>query len=215
MRIKRKKAAHRCILAGLLLILLSVGFLIRNLRLDGKAASGAEELLLEYKKRTDLKTGSEEDDKECALHAEDALLFESNPNVEMKVGEVNGVPCVGVLSIPKLGKELVVLKELTPEHMKISPCCYVGTPYLDRFIIAGHNYDAFFGDLHTLKSGDSIYFEDLLGNVFSYQVERTEVLAPNEVEEMCIEGVDLTLFTCTVGGAFRIAVRCKKSGPPV
>ena len=47
------------------------------------------------------------------------------------------------------------------------------------------------------------------GNVFSYEVMALETLAPTAVEEMTEGDWDLTLFTCTVGGTTRLAVRCE------
>ena len=41
--------------------------------------------------------------------------------------------------------------------------------------------------------------------------EVVDVLAPEVVEEMKDAGNDLTLFTCTYGGASRVTVRCMLS----
>lgn len=41
--------------------------------------------------------------------------------------------------------------------------------------------------------------------------EVVDVLAPEAVEEMKDAGNDLTLFTCTYGGASRVTVRCMLS----
>lgn len=46
------------------------------------------------------------------------------------------------------------------------------------------------------------------GNIFAYKVIEVETLQPTAIEEMTIGGWDLTLFTCTVGGASRVTVRC-------
>jgi len=37
-----------------------------------------------------------------------------------------------------------------------------------------------------------------------------ETLQPTAVEEMCSGDWDLTLFTCTLGGKFRVTVRCDR-----
>ena len=55
-----------------------------------------------------------------------------------------------------------------------------------------------------------VYFTDMDGNRFTYQVVSFEVLQPNQIEEMCDEQWDLTLFTCTLGGRTRFTVRCEK-----
>jgi sortase A len=50
------------------------------------------------------------------------------------------------------------------------------------------------------------------GNIFSYQVSEIDQLNPADTEKMEEESEespwDLTLFTCTLGGSFRVTVRC-------
>ena len=94
--------------------------------------------------------------------------------------------------------------------MKISPCRYEGSIYLDNMVICGHNYSTHFGTLKELDAGDLVFFTDMDGNLFEYAVAETEILQPTAVEEMTSGNWDLTLFTCTVGGATRVTVRCLK-----
>ena len=75
-------------------------------------------------------------------------------------------------------------------------------------IIAGHNYHSHFGNLKYLTPGDLILFTDMAGNTFSYKVTETQVLDGTAVDEMESGDWDMTLFTCTLGGASRVAVRC-------
>ena len=46
------------------------------------------------------------------------------------------------------------------------------------------------------------------GNRFIYAVSGTEQLPGTAIEEMKSGDWDLTLFTCTIGGAARVTVRC-------
>ena len=64
-------------------------------------------------------------------------------------------------------------------------------------------------ELKKLQPGDAVTFTDMDGNVFSHEVMALETLAPTAVEEMTEGDWDLTLFTCTVGGTTRLAVRCE------
>ena len=75
-------------------------------------------------------------------------------------------------------------------------------------VIAVHNYKAHFGKLKELRIGDRLSFTDADGNIFYYEVGETEILAPDATEEMTDSDWDLTLFTCTLGGKNRVAVRC-------
>ena len=38
-----------------------------------------------------------------------------------------------------------------------------------------------------------------------------ETLKPRAIEEMDSGEWDLTLFTCTIGGSYRVTVRCEKT----
>ena len=60
-----------------------------------------------------------------------------------------------------------------------------------------------------------MYFTDLDGMRYCYQVVKVETLEPTAVEEMSAGKYDLTLFTCTYGGASRVTVRCERSGSEV
>ena len=57
---------------------------------------------------------------------------------------------------------------------------------------------------------DEVVFTDIDGNIFRYQVVKKEVLKSTAIEEMEAGEWDLTLFTCTVGGASRMTVRCER-----
>ena len=57
-------------------------------------------------------------------------------------------------------------------------------------------------------------FTDAAGNIFSYSVKETEVLAPTDIEGMVSGDWDLTMFTCTIGGKSRVTVRCERLEAP-
>ena len=135
-----------------------------------------------------------------------------NPDMEMPVKTVDGRDYIGTLSIPNLGILLPVQSEWNYPNLRVSPCRYSGTAYKGNFVICAHNYDRHFGQINNLSYGDKISFLDLDGNRFSYIIEEVETLRPTAVEEMISDEWDLTLFTCTLGGSTRIAVRCMKEG---
>ena len=94
--------------------------------------------------------------------------------------------------------------------LNIAPCRYTGSVYLNSMVVAAHNYSTHFGRLKELSPGDSIAFTDSDGNVFSYSVIEIETLSPYAIDDMTTGDWDLTLFTCTVGGAQRVTVRCAR-----
>ena len=133
-----------------------------------------------------------------------------NPNMSMPIQTVDGLDYVGTLDIPAIDRQLPVLNEWNYGHLKTAPCLYAGSAYLDNMVICAHNYKKHFGSLKNLRYGDVLSFTDMDGNVFEYQVIEIETLKPTAVEEMTEGDWDLTLFTCTLGGASRVTVRCEK-----
>ncbi len=148
--------------------------------------------------------------REEAVAAASAVIadYELDPEREMPTAEVEGERYVGVLSIPALELELPVMAEWSYPRLRKAPCRYAGTAYRAGFVIAAHNYSAHFGRIDELRPGDRVVFTDVDGSGFAYDVVEVQTLAPTAVEEMLDEAWDLTLFTCTLGGATRIAVRC-------
>lgn len=114
------------------------------------------------------------------------------------------------MKIPSISLELPIIADWGYHGLRIAPCRYSGSVYLDNMVIAGHNYLSHFGYLKTLMQGDAVTFTDTDGNVFHYEVSEVEILSPYSVSEMTSGDWDLTLFTCTVGGAARITVRCER-----
>ena len=133
-----------------------------------------------------------------------------NPDMEMPTEEIDGYLYIGKVSIPALELELPVMDTWDYKRMKNAPCRYVGTAYRPGFVLCAHNYTAHFGRLKNLSPGDSVLFTDVAGNEFSYEVEKVEILAPTDVEEMKSDDWDLTMFSCTLGGRTRVTVRCNQ-----
>ena len=94
--------------------------------------------------------------------------------------------------------------------MKTAPCRFTGSAYTDDLVLMAHNYERHFGRLKDLGVGDAVRFTDMDQNVFSYRVEAVELLQAEDVENMTAGEWPLTLFTCTVGGAYRVTVRCER-----
>ena len=136
-----------------------------------------------------------------------------NPGMDMPVKDIDGKKYIGVISIPSIDRELPVLSEWNYSNLKIGPCRYTGSAYLDDFVICAHNYKIQFGPLRRLNYGDTVTFTDMDGNVFNYKVAEIVTLQPTAIEEMINSDWDLTLFTCTMGGAARVTVRCEKVDP--
>lgn len=133
-----------------------------------------------------------------------------NPEMDMPETEIDGTKYIGTLEIPKIALDLPVISEWSYPNLKIAPCRYFGSAYLDNMVIAAHNYKSHFREIENLSAGDEVVFTDMDGNRFFYSVAAAEVLPPEAVEEM-ISGWDLTLFTCNSAGTFRVAIRCDRN----
>lgn len=134
-----------------------------------------------------------------------------DPDMEMPVTEVDGREYVGLIEIPALELKLPVLSDCNWTLLKKAPCRYSGSAYLGNLVIGAHNYTSFFSRLKELDLGHEVIFYDVDGNRFDYFVSSLETLTPDKVEEMKTGDWDLTLFTCTPGGQYRVTVRCTLS----
>lgn len=171
-------------------------------RAEASAASALEEIQPEMPVAAEPSIQSE-NTQEAVIP--DYLL---NPEMEMPTVESEGQAYIGVLDIPVLGLELPVISEWSYPRLKLAPCRFEGSAYLDDLIIAAHNYRSHFGGLKNLRPGDEVSFTDVEGNVFRYTVAELETLGGNDLEELESGEWDLTLITCTLGGKSRVTVRC-------
>lgn len=136
--------------------------------------------------------------------------YKLNPKMSMPEQEVEGVEYIGTLQIPVLSLTLPVISEWSYPNLKLAPCRYEGSAYLDNLVIAAHNYKSHFGNLKNLSPGDRVILTDMDGNEFHYEVATIETLKPTAIEDMLSTDYDLSLFTCTLSGNARVTVRCEK-----
>lgn len=199
---KKNKAGNCLIYMGLLFVVAAIFLTAYNFWDDRRAAaaSGAamEEVLLDISKAKE------------TLEEEVPDYFVA-PEMEMPKNSVGKYDYIGVIDIPALGLDLPVIGELSYPALKAAPCRYAGSAYQDNLIIAAHNYSGHFGKIKRLQAGDEVFFTDMDGNLFSYQVVSMEVLKDTAVEDMRSGGYDLTLFTCTYGGESRVTIRCERN----
>lgn len=125
---------------------------------------------------------------------------------------IDGWGFIGTIDVPSVGVAVPVMSDWDYEKLKLSPCRYSGSIYSNDLIISGHNYSAHFGKLKNVSVGDEVRFTDANGEVWPYTVTAVERIGPNDVEKLLSGDWDLTLFTCTVGGQARLAVRCALAG---
>ena len=199
----RKRLSFISIALGLLLIVSAFGLTFYNLWDNSRASHEANEILVEISNQI-----SETSEAYEAYGDEFIPDYILNPKMNMPTITHDGHKYIGTISIPVIDLELPVMDSLSYPQLKIAPCRYSGSAYLNNLVIAAHNYTGHFGRLRNLVTGDDVFFTDVDGNVFKYKVSNIETLVPTDVEEMKSGDWDLTVFTCTVGGQTRLAIRC-------
>ena len=198
---ENKKGAF-CMAAGFLLVLAALLLTGYNVWDEGRAGDAADATFQALKFQT------EEGQEELPEYILPDYLVD--PRFEMPTVEIDGYDYIGYLDIPSLELSLPVMSEWSYPQLKIAPCRYAGSVYLDDMILAAHNYDRHFGRLKNLEGGELVRFTDVDGNVFDLSVTELELLWPEQTEEMLSGEWDLTLFTCTLGGRQRVTVRCDR-----
>lgn len=195
---RAKKWGTGLIIGGVVLLVLAAALVGYNAYSDRQAQQASEEVLQQMP-------------EEPADTLEDAAqlpLYLSNPDMEMPTTEIDGHAYIGRIDIPAVSISLPVMSQWSYDNLKIAPCRYTGSAYKGDLVIAAHNYRSHFGPLKRLAAGDAVTFTDADGNEFRYQVACLEQVGPFEVNTMTDSGYPLTLFTCTLGGSYRVAVRC-------
>ena len=132
-------------------------------------------------------------------------------SLELPVEEIDGRSYVGFLSMPTIDRELPILADLDMPSLQIAPCRYAGSTYTDDLVIGAHNYHCHFGPISQLLPGDPVYFTDIHGLTTVYEVTGVETLMPTDLPQLLHSPADLSLFTCTYGGASRVTVRCQRN----
>ena len=193
----RKWIGIICVLLGAICIISSVGFVAYNRWEDKHAEEIAQDLL------DDVQNIIDEFPTEQTMPND----TETAP-AEMATVKVDGYDCIGILSVPVLDLELPVLTDWSYAKLKKAPCHYYGSYYEKDFVIAAHNYESHFGRLSQLQAGDIVIFSDVNGKAHYYEAVLLETLSKEATLEMIASGFDLSLYTCTPGGANRVTVRC-------
>ena len=195
-------------ITGLLLFAAALALSVYNLWDGYRAEQSREKLLEEYRDKNQNISDEGEQAEESDGQIPD---YQLNPEMEMpevRLEELDGAACIGVLEIPEIDLKLPVLSEWSYPLLKKAPCRYSGSAYLDNLVIAAHNYRTHFGKRKELEVGTEVIFTDAAENRFEYKVAAVEALTPQSVEDMTSGEWALSLFTCTLDGKNRVTVRC-------
>lgn len=215
------------VISGILLILSAVLLCLHNYNESNKAFQNSQVALNELKDlipeipsenvstiekelEFEIKSGNNVFEEFDEKYNEEKNI--STEKVEMPSVQLDGRYYCGYITLTSLGIELPVLNGWNYTNLNIAPCCYEGSPQTHDFIIAAHNYNSHFGQIHYLGEGDEIIFTDISGQKYRYTVMYTEYIDGYNTDQMSENkdsSWDLTLFTCTLNGQSRVTVRAK------
>ncbi|MBO7253586.1 MAG: sortase [Oscillospiraceae bacterium] len=196
----RKVVGICCIALGVICLLISLGFVVYNRNEANRGEKKSQAMLQDVQANMQM--------QQPESSSEETELSEPGPG-QMQTVSVGQYESIGILSIPVLELELPVLTDWDYEKLKSAPCHYYGSCYESDFVIAAHNYPSHFGRLSQLQPGDLVFFTDVTGTVYRYEVVLLETLPATATKEMITSGFDLSLYTCTPGGSNRVTVRCR------
>ena len=194
----RRAAGVLCMVAGVCM-LVCAGVMVWCNQADQDAALGATSEVAGEVYRAIGETAGD------ALPAPEDIGEPAMPTVQ-----IDGYDYIGYLELPTVGLTLPVMDSWDYDRLKLAPCRYWGATFSDDLVIAAHNYANHFGPIGSMREGDPVQLVDAAGEVWRYRVALIEVVGPYDVEGMVGADWDLTLFTCTQGGANRVAVRCER-----
>ena len=203
-----RKLGIVCMVLGIVLMLGAGVLYMYNCQEDISAQESAQDTLSVLAQQVQENTNNPSE-KAPELQKPVELLTEEDK--KMTEVTINSVSYIGYLSIPSLGLDLPVTADWSYQLLRKSPCRYHGSVRGEDLVLMAHNYSSHFGKISQLALGDSVVFTDMDGAVTYYEVVGEDVLDPTSVEEFISGDFDLTLFTCTYGGEYRVTVYCDKA----
>lgn len=199
----RNKFGKICLFLGVLQLCCAMSLYLYNRNEDSQAQQGSQVVLPQI-----LEQIPQDPDQDRLEEQLIPLEFRDPASFQMTEVTINGYGYIGYLSIPSLELNLPIMGSWDNVRLQIAPCRYYGSVNGENLVLMAHNYDAHFGRISQLKTGDPVVFTDMDGISSSYRVVAQDILAPDAVEEMTAGDFDLTLFTCTYGGESRVTVYC-------
>ena len=193
---------------GIILMFGAASLFWMNQQDDLSAKNAAESVMAELVNRIMENNEAAFSEAETLPELQKPLELLTEEDKKMTEIEIDGIPYIGYISIPKLEVELPVISTWSLSRLTIAPCRYYGSLLGEDLVIMAHNYVSHFGKLSLLEPGDTLTFTDMDGKTTLYKVVSKDVLAPTAVEEVTSGSFDLTLFTCTYDGQNRITIYC-------
>lgn len=138
-----------------------------------------------------------------------AVLEERRDNT-MSVLSVEGINFAGILEVPKYGSTLPVCADWG--EVAKYPCRLSGSVYDRTLQIGGTSQKGEYDFYREISVGDSVFFTDVEGNRFSYEV--TDIRYEKHADQTALqrENAALTLFIKNVYAFEYIVIFCHAMG---
>lgn len=207
----KKRVGIAFLVTGAALLIAALLLFLHNEREDALAGEAAGTALSAIQEAIDEKSIPPMLDLPGEDTEETEATEETIPEpTELTVVNIDGHDYIGYISIPNFELELPVMADWSMEKLQIAPCLQYGSPLTDDAVIAGHNYKQHFRALHEIEKGEYLTFTDMTGYTIAYNVVDVKTIDPRSVYEVINSEYDLTLYTCTNGGASRVIVSCNR-----
>ncbi|MBQ4643848.1 MAG: sortase, partial [Oscillospiraceae bacterium] len=125
----KNKRGTGLIITGFVLILASAGLFGYNVIEERKAENSSGKAVGVLEQQIVIKEYPEIFENAAEAEIPDYIL---NPEMAMPETEIEGIKYIGTLEIPKIGLKLPVISEWSYPNLKIAPCRYFGSAYLDN-----------------------------------------------------------------------------------
>lgn len=131
--------------------------------------------------------------------------------------EINGYKVIGIIKIPEIEIEYPILEKTDKTSLDLSITKFWGDKINQKgnVVLAGHNRlnNTMFGKIDKLEKGDIIEITDSQMVTIKYQVFKTYVVDPNDIN--CIlpedeETREITLITCSNRDKNRLVVKARE-----
>ncbi len=181
------------LIAGAVLILLSVGFFIIQNFYAGRTSQNATIIATEIGKMIpNRSTGVEE----------------SYTNTQMPALQFEGNDYVCLLEVPSDSVCLPVQNDWNTKALMYAPCRFWGSSYDGSLILGGSGSKGQFDFCGLLEIGDQVMITDMEGTLFTYTVEHIDRSKTAQFEKLSDPSYSLTLFVQEAYSTSYIVVRC-------
>ena len=124
----------------------------------------------------------------------------------MPVLSVEGINFAGILEIPKYGSTLPVCADWG--EVSKYPCCLAGSVYDRTMQIGGTSQKGQYDFYREISVGDSVFFTDMEGNRFSYEV--TDIRYEKHADQSALRREDaaMVLFVKNIYSFEYVVIYC-------